>query len=74
MGKSYIKIENSQMASIGIIFCYTDHTKQINPWPNSSASFVVNYNQLSTYPGEMEPLKDHLNTRVHQKQANTKTA
>ena len=38
MGKVYVNIENSQMASIGAIFTYIYHTKELNPWPNSSAS------------------------------------
>ena len=65
MGKGYINAENSQMASIGIIFCSSYHKKQLNPWPNSSASWMVNYNQLSAYPGEMEPFEDHPSTRGH---------
>ena len=50
----------------GVHWCHftsTYHTKQLNPWPNPSANRVVNYSWLSIYPGEMEPLKDHLNTR-----------
>ena len=35
------------MAFIGAIFTSTYHTKQLNPWPNSSASHVVNYSRLS---------------------------
>ena len=57
MGKGYVNAENTQMASIGIIFCSTYHTKQLNPWPNSSASRVVNYNQLSAHPGRWSHLK-----------------
>ena len=38
--KGYIFTKTSQMASIGAT---TYHTKQLNPWPNSSASCVVNY-------------------------------
>ena len=36
--KGYINTKNSQMASIGVITTSTYHTKQLNPWPNSSAS------------------------------------
>ena len=36
-GKGYINIENSQMASTGAILTSTNHTKLLNPWPNSSA-------------------------------------
>ena len=45
------------MASIGVIFTSTYHTKQLNPWPNSSASRVVNYSQLSTCQGDMQPFE-----------------
>ena len=50
------------MMSISTIFTSTYHTKQLNLWPNSSTSGVVNYSQLSACPGEMEPFKDHLGT------------
>ena len=50
-GNGYINTENSQMASISTIFTSTYHTKQLNLWPNSSASHVVNYNWLSAYQG-----------------------
>ena len=45
------------MASIGVIFTSTYHTKQLNPWPNSSASRVVNYSQLSACQGDMQPFE-----------------
>ena len=38
------------------------HTKQLNPWPNSSANRVGNYSQLSACQGEMEPFEDDPNT------------
>ena len=60
-GKGYVNTENSQMASIGATSTY--HTKQLNPWPNSSGSRVVNYSQLSVCQGEMEPFEDHPSTR-----------
>ena len=41
--KGYVNTENSQMASNGSIFIFTYHTKQLNPWPKSSASHMVNY-------------------------------
>ena len=62
VGKGYVHTENSQMASVGTIFSFTYHKKQVNAWPNSSASRVVNYCQLSACPGEMEPFKDHPST------------
>ena len=37
-GKGYVFTKTNQMASIGVIFTSTYHTKQLNPWPNSSAS------------------------------------
>ena len=40
-GKSYFFTKTSQMGSFGVIFTSTYHTKQLNPWPNSSASCVV---------------------------------
>ena len=33
-GKGYVFTKTSQMASIGVIFTSTYHTKQLNPWPN----------------------------------------
>ena len=54
--------KSSKMASIGAIFTSKKHTKQLNSWPNSSASHMVNYNRLSPCPGEMEPFKQHLST------------
>ena len=50
------------MASTGVIFSCIYNVKLLNPWPNSSVSCVVNYGQLSVWPGEMEPLKDYLGT------------
>ena len=47
-GKGYVNTEKDQIVSTGIIFCAsTYHTKQINPWPNSLTSYVVNYGWLS---------------------------
>ena len=62
-GKGYVFTKTSQMASIGIIFTSTYHTRQLNPWPNSSASRVVNYCQLSDCHGDMQPFEDDLYTR-----------
>ena len=56
-GKGYVFTKTSQMASIGVIFTSTYHTKQLNPWPNSSASRVVNYSQLSACQGDMQPFE-----------------
>ena len=53
----------SQMGSIGAILTFTYHTKQLNPWPNSSASCVMNYSQLSVCQGDMEPFKGDLGIR-----------
>ena len=50
------------MVSIGAIFISTYHTKQLNPWPNSSASRVVNYSQLSASKGDMQPLEGNPST------------
>ena len=60
---SYVLTKPSQMASIGVIFTSTYHTKQLNPWPNSSASRVVNYSQLSACQGDMQPFEDDPYTR-----------
>ena len=46
-GKGYVFTKTSQMASIRVIFTSIYHTQQLNPWPNSPASRVVNYSQLS---------------------------
>ena len=56
-GKGYVFTKISQMASIGVIFTSTYHTKQLNPWPNSSASRMVNYSQLSACQGDMQPFE-----------------
>ena len=37
-------------------------TKQLNPWPNSSASPVVKYSRLSACRGDMEVFEGDLNT------------
>ena len=62
-GKGYIFIKTSQMASIGVIFTSTYRTKQLNPWPNSSASHVVNYSQLSACQGDIQPFEGDPYTR-----------
>ena len=62
-GKGYVFTKTSQMASIGVIFTSTYHTKQLNPWPNSSASRVVNYSQLSGCQGDMQPFEGDPYTR-----------
>ena len=60
--KGYVNTENNHMASIDAIFSSTYHIKQLNPWPNSSSSFVVIYNWLSACPTYMELFKDHTST------------
>ena len=50
-------------ASTDAICTSTYHTKQLNPWPNLLASHAVNCSQLSPFQREIEPFKDHLNTR-----------
>ena len=59
----YVFTKNSQMISIGAIFTSTCHTKQLNPWPNSSASCVVIHSRLSACQGNMGPFKGYLSTR-----------
>ena len=63
VGKGYVNTKSSQMVSIGAIFTFIYNTKQLNPWPNSSASRIVNYSLLSTRLGEMQPFEDDLSTR-----------
>ena len=63
VGKDCIFTKTSQMASIGVIFTSTYHTKQLNPWPNSSASRVVNCSQLSACQGDMQPFEGDPYTR-----------
>ena len=63
VGKGYIFTKTSQMASIDVIFTSTYHTKQLNPWPNSSASRLVNYSQLSPCQGDMQPFEGDPDTR-----------
>ena len=65
VGKGYVLTKTNQMASIGVIFTSTYHTKQLNPWPNSSASRVVNYSQLSACQGDMQPFEGDPYTRGH---------
>ena len=55
--KGYAFTKTSRIASIGAIFTSTFHTKQLNPWPNSSASCVVNYSRLSACQGDMQPFE-----------------
>ena len=62
-GKGYVLTKTSQMASFGVIFTSTYHTKQLNPWSNSSASRVVNYSQLSVCQGDMQPFEGDPYTR-----------
>ena len=63
VGKGYVFTKSSQMASIGVIFTSTYHTKQLNPWPNSSASRVVNYSQMSACQRDMQPFEGNPYTR-----------
>ena len=60
------------MASIGTIITSTYHTKQLNPWPHSSTSCVVNYSQLSAFQGNMEPFEGDPNTCGHLTSLKTK--
>ena len=62
-GKGYVFTKTSHMASIAAIFTSTYHTKRLNPWPNSSASRVVNYSRLSACQGDMEPFEGNPYTR-----------
>ena len=64
-GKGYIQTENSQMTSTGSISTSTYHTKQLNPWPNSKASCVMNHSQLSACQGEMEPFEGDPSNHGH---------
>ena len=63
VGKGYIFTKTSQMASLGAIFTSTYHTKQLNPWPNSSASCVVNCSRLSACQGDIESFEGDPSTR-----------
>ena len=65
-GKGYVFTKNSQMASIGALFTSTCHSKQLNPWPNSSTSGVVNHSQLSACQAKMRPFEGHPSTHGHQ--------
>ena len=55
--KGYVFSKASQMASIGVIFTSTYHTKQLNPWSHSSASRVMNYSELSACQEDMQPFE-----------------
>ena len=50
------------MVSIGAIFTFIYHTKQLNACLNSSASHVVNYSRLSAFQRNMEPFEGNLST------------
>ena len=65
VGKGYVFTINSQMTSIDVILTSPYLTKQLNPWQISSASSMVNYNQLSAYQGDMEPFEGDPSTRGH---------
>ena len=65
-GKGYVLTKNSQMTSNGVIFISICHTKQLNPWPNSSVSHVVNHSWLSACQGKMGLFKGHPSTHGHQ--------
>ena len=61
-GKGYVFTKNSQMTSIGDIFTSACYTKQLNSWPNSLASYVVNHNRLSAYQEKIGTFEGHLST------------
>ena len=63
VGKGYVFTKTSKMASIDAIFTSTYHTKQLNPWPNSLASRLVNYSRLSACQGDIEPFEGNPSTR-----------
>ena len=54
------------MTSISAIFTPICHTKQLNPWPNLSASCVVIHSWLSAYQGKMGPFEGYLSTHGQQ--------
>ena len=58
VGKGYGFNTNSQMTSIDAIFTFICHTKQLNPWPNSSVNHVVNHRWLSVCQGKMWPFDE----------------
>ena len=60
--KGYVNTKTSQTTSCGAIFTSTYHTKQLNAWPNSSGSCVMDHSWLSTCQGKMEPFEDHPST------------
>ena len=66
VGKGYVFTKNMEMTSIGAIFISTCHTKQLNPWPNSSASHVVIHNWISACQGKMGQFKGHQSTHGSQ--------
>ena len=49
------------MTFIGVIFTFTYHTRQLNPWQNSSTSRRVNYSRLPCQ-GKMALFEDHPST------------
>ena len=61
--KGYVFTKTNKMASIGAIFTSTYHTKQLNPWPNSSTTCVMNHSRLSACQGDMQPFEPDPSTR-----------
>ena len=53
VGKGYVFSKNSQITIIGTIFTSTCHTKQPNPWTNSSASHVMIHSRLFACQGKI---------------------
>ena len=59
VGKGYVFTKHREITTIGAIFTSTCHTKQLNPWPNSSASRVVIHSQLSACQRKMGSFKGY---------------
>ena len=72
MGKYHIFTKTSQLTSTDAIFTSTYHTKQLNPWPNSSASCVVNYSWLSACQEDMQPFEGNPSTHGRLKSCRNK--
>ena len=65
VGKGYFFTKTGQMKSTGAIFTSTYHTKQLNPWPNSSVSRVMNYSWRSTCQEDIQSFEGEPRTLGH---------
>ena len=59
--KGYVNTETAKQHLLVPFQLHISH-KPLNPWPNSPASHMMIYSQLSAFQGQIEPFKDRLST------------